>query len=341
MEYLVGILAVSVTTAGSLVLIWFLDRFEKDPLWLLTLVFLWGAVAAGIVALVFSDGLGSSLAAGVFGPDVGDAPTASTAGVVEELAKPLALLFVFFVLRRRLHGVLDGVVYGAALGVGFAWIEDMVYLLGAAAKGGAGAVGFVFVLRVFASGLNHAFFTALTGIGFGIAKAVWSLSRDYEHEGFAYSILYRVGGLAAVFFFAAASFVYVLHSELVSAGGDAGIPVSFLVYCGGLLGLLLVVTVVWFANWRWIKKEFREEVGLGTIGERDYRQVSKWFGRVGLELRFLFAGDLAAFFRVRRMFKMLVKLAFIKHRYNRRPFPDEGTERRIAELRESIARARC
>jgi len=44
-EYLIGILAVSVTTAGSLVLILFLDRFEKDPLWLLTLVFLWGAVA--------------------------------------------------------------------------------------------------------------------------------------------------------------------------------------------------------------------------------------------------------------------------------------------------------
>jgi RsiW-degrading membrane proteinase PrsW (M82 family) len=339
-EYLIGILAVSVTTAGSLVLILFLDRFEKDPLWLLTLVFLWGAVAAGIVALAFNNRFGSSLA-GVFGPEAGDAVTASTAGVVAELAKPLALLFVFFVLRRRLHGVLDGVVYGAVVGVGFAWVEDTVYVLGAAAEGGTEAVGFVFILRVFVFGLNHAFFTAVIGIGFGIAKVVWSLLQDYEYKSLGYDILHGVGRFAAVFFFAAASLAYVLHSELVSVGGDAGILVSFLVHWGGLLGLLLVVAVVWFANWRWIKKEFRGEVGLGTVGERDYRQVSRWFGRVGLELRFLFAGDLAAFFRIRKMFKMLVKLAFMKHRYNRRPFPDEGTERRIAELRERIARARC
>ena len=38
MEYLLGIFAVTVTTCGSMFIIWLLDRFEKEPIWLLTSV---------------------------------------------------------------------------------------------------------------------------------------------------------------------------------------------------------------------------------------------------------------------------------------------------------------
>ena len=323
MEYLAATLAVTLTTIASLILIWFLDRFEKDPVWLLALVFLWGAVPAIIISLVFEMIVGMPL------PYLLDAWTADVfmssivAPIVEESAKAIALLFVFFALRHHLDDILDGIIYGALVGVGFAWVEDIFYLFGAGAEGGVEAMGFVFVLRVFVFGLNHAFFTALTGLGFGIAKVVRSC---------------WLGGLAVLFFFGAAVGAHFLHNALVSVGGEAGVLVSFLVHWGGVLGLLLVVIVVWFTEWHWIKKELRAEVVSGTIGERDYRQVSKWFGRVGWELRFLVAFDLGGYLHVRRMYNRLVKLAFMKRSYARRP--KESTERRIAELRERIVRDR-
>jgi RsiW-degrading membrane proteinase PrsW (M82 family) len=322
-EYLAATVAVTLTTIASLILIWFLDRFEKDPVWLLALVFLWGAVPAIIISLIFEIVVGLPL------PYLLDAWTADVfmssivAPIVEESAKAIALLLVFVALRHHLDDILDGIIYGALVGVGFAWIEDIFYLFGAASEGGLEAMGFVFVLRVFVFGLNHAFFTALTGLGFGIAKVVRSC---------------WLGGLAVIFFFGAAVGAHFLHNALVSVGGDAGVVVSFLVHWGALAALLLVVIIVWFTEWHWIKKELRAEVAEGTIGERDYRQVAKWFGRVGWELRFLFAFDLGGFLHVRRMYNRLVKLAFLKRSYARRP--KETTEKRIAELRACIARDR-
>ncbi|NIT36842.1 MAG: PrsW family intramembrane metalloprotease [candidate division Zixibacteria bacterium] len=81
--------------------------------------------------------------------------------------------FIFFVIRHHLDDILDGIVFGAVVGAGFAWLEDIFYVLGAAAEG-VEAMGLVFVLRVFVFGLNHAFFTALAGLGFGVVKVVRS-----------------------------------------------------------------------------------------------------------------------------------------------------------------------
>jgi RsiW-degrading membrane proteinase PrsW (M82 family) len=318
-EYLAGALAVTVTTIGSFVIIWLLDRFEKDPVWLLMLIFLWGAVPAVLISLVVEVIFGLPL------PYLMDAWTADVfmgsivAPITEEVAKALALLAVFALLRHHLDDILDGIIYGALVGIGFAWVEDIMYCFGACAEGGVGAMTTVYVLRVFVFGLNHAFFAALTGLGFGIAKVVRSC---------------WLGGVAVAFFFGAAVGAHFLHNTLVGVAGEAGIVVSFLIHWGGVIGLLAVVVAVWFAEWGWIKKGLRDEVARGTIGERDFRQVSKWFGRVGWELRFLAAFDFGGFFYVRRLYNRLVKLAFLKRSYGRRP--KETTQRRIDELRARI-----
>ncbi len=322
MEYLAGILAVSVTTIGSLALIWFLDRFEKEPIWLLALAFLWGAVPAVVVSLVIemtfriplSYVLEKGIAEAVMGTVV--------APVTEEGAKGFGLLLLFLVIRHHLDDILDGIVFGAVVGAGFAWLEDIFYVLGAAAEG-VEAMGFVFILRVFVFGLNHAFFTALAGLGFGVAKVVRSC---------------WLGVLAVIVSFGAAVGAHLLHNTLVGMGSEAGVVASFGIHWSGLFGLLVIIVGVWFAEWRWIKNELREELALGTVGERDLRQASKWFGRLGWELKFLAAFDLDGFLRVRKMYNRLVKLAFLKRSRRRRP--RESTERRIAELRERIARGR-
>ncbi len=324
MEYVLGIFAVTFTTAGNLVVIWFLDRFEKEPIWLLALTFLWGAVPAIVISLIVEMIFGIPLKY-VLGAGTADVVSASiVAPVVEESAKALALLAVFFLLRNELDDILDGIVFGAIVGAGFAWIEDIFYISGAFAEGGFGNMGTVFFLRVFVFGLNHAFFTALTGLGLGIARMVRSC---------------WVGGLAVILFFGLAVGAHFFHNALVSVAGDAGVLVSFLTHWMGVFGLFVVVIVAWFVEWGWIKKELAEEAQLGHIGERDYRQVSKWFGRLGWELRFLGAFDFVGLFRVRKMFNLLVKLAFVKRGQRRNP--KEATARRIEELRARVARLRA
>lgn len=320
MGYLIGALAVTVSTAGNIALIWFLDRFEKDPIWLLALVFLWGALPAAMAACFVNTVFASSLTA-VFGSSVGDVLTASfVAPPVEETAKGLALLVLFFVLRHRFTDVLAGIVFGAIVGAGFAWVEDINYVFLALAHGGTKEMTVVFVGRVFLFGFGHAFLTALTGLGFGIAREVrnrW------------------LGALAVLFFFGLAMGVHFLHNFLSSVFEAPGALVAFFMHWAGVGALVIVVVAAWLYQWKWVKAELREEVELGNIGEREYRQVSKWFGRLGWELKFLAAFDFAGVFRIRKMFNLLVRLAFLKRRYRREP--DEDTWRRIEEERARIA----
>jgi RsiW-degrading membrane proteinase PrsW (M82 family) len=317
--YLVGLLAVSVTTAGNVLFIWFLDRFEKDPIWLLALVFLWGAVPSIIIAGTLNTLFAFSFYT-MFDPYLASGLTASlVAPPVEETAKGLALLLVFVTLRHRFTDVLAGIIFGAIIGAGFAWVEDITYIFREFERGGMETMAGVFVLRVFIFGLNHAFFTALTGLGFGLARQTRGCF---------------TGGLAVLSFFGLAMGAHFLHNFLVSFFGNAGALLSFLIHWAGVFGLLVVVVVAWIYQWKWIKAELREEVELGNIGERDYRQVSKWFGRLGWELRFLFAFDLKGFMRIRKMFNQLVHLAFLK-RSNRR-HPEERTAHRIEEARSRI-----
>ena len=319
MEYLIGAFAVTVSTAGSVVLIWFLDRFEKDPIWLLALVFLWGAVPAIFVAGTLNSLFAYSLNA-MFGPYLGHALTASfVAPPVEETAKGLALLIVFFVLRHRFTDVLAGIVFGAIVGAGFAWVEDTEYVWRALSERGVEFMTGTFVVRVFLFGFGHAFYTGLTGLGFGLAREVRSC---------------WLGGLAVIFFFGLAMGAHFFHNFLASFFEGGGFIIGLLVHWMGVGGVCIVVVAAWIYQWKWIKVELRDEVTRGNIGERDYRQVSKWFGRLGWELRFLFALDFVGFFRIRKMFNQLVRLAFLKRAYRRRP--DEDTQRRIDETRARV-----
>lgn len=324
MEYLAGITAVSFTTAGNLFLIWLLDRFEKEPIWLLAFTFLWGAVPAVIISLaaemVFDVPLNIFL-----GHTAADIVSASfVAPVVEESAKAVALLALFVVLRNELDDILDGIVFGAIVGAGFAWVEDIFYICNAFSSGGLEAMGTVFLMRCFVFGLNHAFFTSLTGLGFGLARLVRSCWG---------------GAVLIILFFGLAMGAHFLHNFLVSVAGDAGVLVSFFAHWAGVFGLFLIIIVAWLLEWNWIRDELREEVRLGNIGERDYRQVSKWFGRLGWELRFLLAFDILGFLRIRKMFNLLVKLAFLKR--SQRRTPKESTARKIKEVRERVVRLRA
>ena len=153
-----------------------LDRYEPEPRSLLLLGLGWGAFIATSAAIFLQ-----AFDAFAFGPTEAT-QSVLVAPVTEEAAKGLFIVLLLLYRRAELDGILDGIVYAGMVGIGFAFMENILYLTQAyvGADGRTGgiedAVG-LFVLRGIGAPFAHPFFTAFTGIGVGIAvtsRARWT-----------------------------------------------------------------------------------------------------------------------------------------------------------------------
>ena len=151
-----------------------LDRYEPEPVRLLVLSFLWGALVATAAALVLQ--AGEQL---LDGPDLSWSAVV-VAPMTEEAGKGLFVLLLLWSRRHVIDGVLDGLVYAGLVGVGFAFSENILYFAGAytggpdLGPGGLGPTTALFVLRGVFSPFAHPLFTSAIGIGVGIAVATRS-----------------------------------------------------------------------------------------------------------------------------------------------------------------------
>jgi RsiW-degrading membrane proteinase PrsW (M82 family) len=167
-----------------------LDRFEPEPSRLLLWSFLWGATMAAFMA-GFANQLGGEYLALLLDMSGGFDQFALTVVLVapfaEEVLKGMALVVLAVRRRDEFDGPIDGIVYGALIGLGFAMSENALYYAGAFAEGGStGATG-LFVLRGIFTGFSHPLYTSLTGIGIGLAVT---------RRGFG-RVVYPLGGLTA------------------------------------------------------------------------------------------------------------------------------------------------
>ena len=164
------------TTAFGLFVVRRLDRNEKEPWRIVLVAFAWGAIVATSM-VIWGESLWSAIAERVLVPGPGlDASLAFSAGLLEELAKGVALLLLFLVMRNEFDDVVDGIVYGAAVGLGFNFMESIAYMTHLYAiyspdGVGAYAAGFQWYSRqVLGLFFGHASYTALIGAGVGIAR---------------------------------------------------------------------------------------------------------------------------------------------------------------------------
>jgi len=119
--------------------------------------FLLGAVLAAPLAAI----LESFLPAGTGAPG-----PAFVTGLIEEFCKALVLFWLMFRGHRYLRFEMDGVILGAAAGMGFAALEDMIY--GASAfHHGLHAIVFTVWLRQLLGPFGHGVWTAIVG------AAIW------------------------------------------------------------------------------------------------------------------------------------------------------------------------
>jgi protease PrsW len=164
------------TTALGLVIVRRLDRNEKEPWRLVLVAFAWGAIVATSM-VIWGESLWGAISERVLVPGPGlDASTAFSAGLLEELAKGIAVLLLFLVMQNEFDDVVDGIVYGAAVGLGFNFMESIAYMTNLYAifspEGAGGyAAGFQWYARqVLGLFFGHATYTALIGAGIGIAR---------------------------------------------------------------------------------------------------------------------------------------------------------------------------
>jgi RsiW-degrading membrane proteinase PrsW (M82 family) len=267
-----------------------LDRFEPEPRGMLAVAFLWGASVAVVV---------SGLVNGVMDAVVGPGWTAIAGAPVVEEALKAAVLVRFYVARKdEFDGVVDGVIYAAMVGLGFAFAENVDYYGRALQQGGTAGLAVIFTLRGMLAPFSHPLFTSLTGLGLGVARQSGSRA---------------VAAVAPAVGFAGA---VALHA-LWNAGASAGLlffVVYGLVMIPALAVLLGIVAASLKFEGRVVQTRLAPEAATGLLTGEEYARLCSVRGRMHASAAAFRQGGLAAW-RARQAFhRAASELAFLRQR---------------------------
>lgn len=242
-----------------------LDRYEKEPKLLLGAAFIWGVMIAGGGAYILNTAFGIGIYALTGSEGAAEFGTTSiVAPIIEEGLKGLAVLVVFLVFRNEFDSVLDGVVYAAVTAMGFAAIENVLYIYrNGYVEGGWEGFWVLVVIRVILVGWMHPFFTAFTGIGLAIAR----MTRNVLVKIIAVPTGYAIAVTAHAF--------HNTFSGLIG-GFEGFIAGTFVDYLGYAAMLVFVIWMIVYER-NVLKRNLQEEVTNGRISQRQYNTATSFF----------------------------------------------------------------
>jgi RsiW-degrading membrane proteinase PrsW (M82 family) len=317
---LAAIIGVAPMVVYALVLWWF-DRYEKEPLALLAAAFLWGAIPAVIFSLIAELVLGIPISQLIQPAAASLLNAAVIAPVAEEVFKGGALVLLFLFFRREIDGALDGILYGGLVGFGFAAVENTLYFGAAVVQEGLGALAALAMFRAVLFGLNHALFTGLFGLGIA-----WGYTASNK--------LVKVGAPLAGLVAGVTS--HAIHNASVTLGGELGWPclVAFASDWGGVAFVLGVLVWASVREQRWIERWLGDEVERGTLSRRDYEVISSYTARVAERTAALLRGDFERWRRLGHYYRLATELAFNRRHLSRSG--EAGAEQRVERLRSEV-----
>ncbi|SCL20677.1 Membrane proteinase PrsW, cleaves anti-sigma factor RsiW, M82 family [Micromonospora nigra] len=333
----IGLIAAMLPVPVLVACFLWLDRYEPEPLKYLVFCFAWGAFVSTAASLTVNE-----TAAGFF-EDQG-LPVALTAVLVapfiEELTKALGPILLLVFRRREFSGITDALVYCGLSAVGFAMVENILYLGGYGYASGAEQYGpatgaqqviAIFIVRILLFGFAHPLFTSMTAVGLGIA------ARTADRR---VRVLAPVAGLLLAMMLHG---TWNLLPTLTQATGEALISVVGFVGVMAPIFFGMVGLAVWLRAWEgrlterilpdyvragWLTPP--EVAALSSLGRRHAART--WARRV--------AGDPGV--RAMRGYQFAAtRLALLRdgvHRgLDRRPVDRERTAREERELLEAIS----
>ena len=313
---LVGLVFAFLPLPIYLALALWVDRYEKEPLWMLAIAFLWGATVSFFFA-VLNVILTGSVVGSLVGPGAAQfVTTVVTAPIVEETTKGLALFILFFWKKDEFDNVIDGIVYAAMVGLGFAVVENYGYYGSYFGEAGIVGSGFVFVVRGILSPFMHPVFTSMTGIGLGISRQ----SRNTFVQ-FAAPV---VGLLAAMALHALWNGSSYIHGPLVgamnlSSFAELLVSLAIIAFQSALLMIPLLI-FIFFAlrrEGRTVRHFLTPELQSGLITQQEYNTLGSVFGRIGSSFRALSSGGFGGWRSHSRFAQTATELAFHRDRVSR------------------------
>jgi len=323
-----------------------LDRYEVEPWQVLSVAFLWGALVATFISAILNSLIGAILQQ-TFGEGLGEVLTAgAVAPIVEETAKGFAVLLLFIIVRREFDNVLDGIVYGSLIGLGFAMTENILYFGRIFLENGLVGLGVLFYVRVILGGFGHALYTGTFGAAMGYARETTS--------GFLRVVAPPVGYILAIMQHAAWNFIgATLVPALLPEGLNPFVllfvvmPLTSLILTGpGLITLLLIAILAWRRESRVIRTFLADEVTGGVLTASEYAVLPSIRSRFWAEVGALRRRGIGAFFATRSFHQAATELAFRKWHLSRgerpkraqRITPEDLYRQQLAILRTRLAR---
>lgn len=185
---MLGLLTASIALGIVVPVLLWVDRLEAEPARIMWFAFLWGALVSTLGALILNE-IGMAFFAGLEVDPMFAGPVL-VAPIIEEALKCLGVLVIFLVARREFNGIVDGLVYAGMVAVGFAFIENIIYLGGAYNELGTPGLLGIFIMRCLISPFAHPMFTAC----FGLALGLIAFRRQWR-----YAFVPVLGFAAAVF----------------------------------------------------------------------------------------------------------------------------------------------
>ena len=221
------------------------ERFSREPYGRLLRVFAYGAILSVGLAVILE-----LILMVLYSQNIervysyfGENPSLTTlvlaciiAPFVEELTKSIGV----FRARRMMSELENGIVYGAAAGLGFAATENLLYEGTALLESGTEAFIMTAVVRSLSSALLHA--SASSVFGLGIAKSTLNGS-----SWIPYYLLAVLMHGAFNFF---ASFGEIFSDQLGDAAYLIGLSAAFMIAIGGISAMRAKIRALDRGGWR-------------------------------------------------------------------------------------------
>ncbi|PKP05141.1 MAG: PrsW family intramembrane metalloprotease [Bacteroidetes bacterium HGW-Bacteroidetes-6] len=144
--------------------IYYRDKYEKEPIWMLIKAIIAGAII--VIPILFMEQYISDHVQRYTGETAAFLNAFGVAAFTEELFKWLAVILIFFG-SRHFNERFDGIVYAAFVSLGFALVENILYVTSAQTVQAGYQIGY---MRALTAVPAHALFGVVMGYRFGLAK---------------------------------------------------------------------------------------------------------------------------------------------------------------------------
>ncbi len=292
---LLGMLQALLVSIPALLVLGYLDRRERESIWVMLGMVFWGAVIGTGISSIFNSifGAGAYLVLALLtggSEEVaaigGSLLTAAIAApLVEETAKGLGVLLVFWLLRAEFDNARDGIIYGGLIGIGFGIAEFGLYLMNLYLEDQQLLWLDLMALRLPFFGLNnHMLWTALVGAGIGYLsqsprnrRALQPLVALYALAIIGHALNNSIGLIMIALLMEIFGYNTAEQNTIASflaawiSSVTLNLSLQFIPY------LTLIILLVRTARWerRVIQEQLADEVGTAYVTPEEYQLIKR------------------------------------------------------------------